>query len=707
MIKDNKKVLNMLCLIITMLVSFLIPSTTLAREFPENITGIYEVRDVTRLSGFVANGYGLRAVAGAPANGYYLSNDTDTQFLAYKVGEYDASTTYYNYALICTLFGSASPASNSYTATIAQTKPAPQSCVRDNSWSEGIKAGVAAIINSAKPNSGLGYVSNGLQDYYDAEIAINWFLYQKLGNPCNIDKHQCGIEVSSSENKIKESSVSTELLNVANVAYDRVTKLTTTNFSVAYPENKVLTYSDAEEIWKSERIKVVGLDKFSLGSTILDATLIDENGKTYPNYVYLTSVDLENNELQLGVCNSDSVNGYCKEIENFEPLGVGKYTVKVTIGGKETYEVAQNYSCGSGFQTVTPTFTNTVEPIEANAQATFTFEIEEKTGSLTIRKVDEDGAGVVGATITIIGKDVDYKNTVILAKVSKKTLNGLKYGTYTVKEYKAPDGYVIDENSYEVTIGEDNPNETVTIKNKEAEPEKFKFSLIKVDEAGDGISGADFTIDYGNETQIVESISETGITSRYVEVGQKICIKETSAPKGYKKMITEVCFELDEDGKILLQEKYDNVQVFKKSSTRYGIKITNMPVDKSVTYIKKIDATTNKAVEGAKLKLTDKDGNVKEEWITTMEPYAISGLDVGTYYIEEIEAPEGYSLNKTKQELKVTSISQVQTVEFKNTPNVKVPDTLSSVSKIFIVLGVSGMILGGLLIYKNKFSKGV
>lgn len=693
---------TILLLMITFISCFIINTKVFARSFDSSIDNIYELRNVnTWLSGYAGN---IRPFASdAYTHGYYLG--TQTQFLPYKVGKatlnQQSIVTEYEYALFCTLFGASSPAKNSYSVTFNQ-KVAPSSCTIYNNWDIGIQAGVGAIINNVMTDN-YHYSKQQLQEYYDAEIAINQFLYQKLGNSCNIDNSSCGSAAVHSVNEI--TSYDKELVALANAAYDEAKKLENTNISVVYPSNKVLNYSEDEEIWKSERITINNLNKYKNSNQVVKAVLKGATGKE--NYAYITAID-NSGTYQIGVCNG-SDNYYCKDIKNFEPLKAGKYTVEVTIGGETSYEIAQNYSCGSEFQTVTPAFTDT-KIVKDELKATFTFEVEEETGSLTIKKVDEDGVGLQGATITIIGEDVTYNRTFILGNRTIKELHGLKFGTYIVKETKAPDGYVKDETSYKVVINELNPNGEVIIENiedEEPEEKKFKFALLKVDEKGKAIEGSEFNIYYGNTKVEVDYVSEDGILSRYVEVGQKVCIEETAAPSGYKIVQDKFCFKLDKNGKIILDDDYPYVEVFKKTNTRYGLKVTNLPEDKSITYVKKIDATTNKTVAGAKLQLTDSSGKVIDSWETTDKEHIISGLTIGTYYIEEIEAPKGYSINKNKQTIKITSASQVQTVEFKNTPIVAVPDTLANVSKVIIVIGIFAVLTGAIVVYKNKKEKNI
>lgn len=61
--------------------------------------------------------------------------------------------------------------------------------------------------------------------------------------------------------------------------------------------------------------------------------------------------------------------------------------------------------------------------------------------------------------------------------------------------------------------------------------------------------------------------------------------------------------------------------------------------------ISKQDITTKKELEGAKLKVTDKNGNVVDEWTSTKETHMIENLTIGeTYTLTEEIAPKNYKV---------------------------------------------------------------
>ena len=67
--------------------------------------------------------------------------------------------------------------------------------------------------------------------------------------------------------------------------------------------------------------------------------------------------------------------------------------------------------------------------------------------------------------------------------------------------------------------------------------------------------------------------------------------------------------------------------------------------------ITKVDSETGHALAGAKLQLIDKNGNVIDTWTSTTSGHVIKNIPEGNYILKEIEAPNGYKLNETEQEV--------------------------------------------------------
>lgn len=120
---------------------------------------------------------------------------------------------------------------------------------------------------------------------------------------------------------------------------------------------------------------------------------------------------------------------------------------------------------------------------------------------------------------------------------------------------------------------------------------------------------------------------------------------EELAPLGYE-TASDVTFTVNEDGSV----------------TKVKMKDEITKVD-----ISKVDATTGKEIEGAKLTLKDKEtGEVVESWTSGKEPHRIEGLTVSkTYVLHEDLAPAGYNV-ASDVEFTISDTGEVQKVVMKD-----------------------------------------
>lgn len=123
--------------------------------------------------------------------------------------------------------------------------------------------------------------------------------------------------------------------------------------------------------------------------------------------------------------------------------------------------------------------------------------------------------------------------------------------------------------------------------------------------------------------------------------------------------------------------------------------------------ISKQDITTKKELEGAKLKVTDKNGNVVDEWTSTKETHMIENLTIGeTYTLTEEIAPKNYKVaesvnfkieNNGKVVQKVVMYDELLPVAKK----VKTGDN-TQINYYIIIAGLSLLAISLLVIRKKK-----
>ena len=80
----------------------------------------------------------------------------------------------------------------------------------------------------------------------------------------------------------------------------------------------------------------------------------------------------------------------------------------------------------------------------------------------------------------------------------------------------------------------------------------------------------------------------------------------------------------------------------------YEFTFENEPTTVELT---KTDLTNGKELPGAHLQLTDEEGNVVEEWISTKEPHVIKELVVGKSYTPDRDQTGGWICNSGEHHL--------------------------------------------------------
>src|SRR5699024_10464167 len=100
-------------------------------------------------------------------------------------------------------------------------------------------------------------------------------------------------------------------------------------------------------------------------------------------------------------------------------------------------------------------------------------------------------------------------------------------------------------------------------------------------------------------------------------------VEETKAPEGYELNEEAVKFTVDDNNR------------------EQRIKFYNEAKERVVNIIK-IDQSTGQPLAGAVIVVRDADGNEVARFTSTTDPYVLTGLEDGTYTVEEVEAPAGY-----------------------------------------------------------------
>lgn len=283
-----------------------------------------------------------------------------------------------------------------------------------------------------------------------------------------------------------------------------------------------------------------------------------------------------------------------------------------------------------------------------------------------------------GNRIVLYAKDT-LVTTITTGESGKAVAKDLPLGRYYVVETKAPEGFVLNPEPVKVALTYQDQDTPIV----EAEAivgndrQKVPISVEKQDaENGRVLSGAVFGI-YNKkdiqangkvlvkaDTLLQEMTSdENGMATCTLDLPfGEYYVKELKAPEGFVSSDEVLEFVAEYQGQ---ETKIVSLQAVKK----------NEPTTAEFT---KVDLTTGVELEGARLKVMDKDGNVIDEWTSEKDkPHVIKRLAVGeTYTLHEEFAPYGY-LKATDVTFTIKDTAEVQKVEMKD----EVPKGLLIINK--------------------------
>ena len=258
-------------------------------------------------------------------------------------------------------------------------------------------------------------------------------------------------------------------------------------------------------------------------------------------------------------------------------------------------------------------------------------------GKIELIKVDQDEEPVVGAKFALKDFEGNVLGEVETGTDGKVMFYNVPVGDYILEEISAPEGYAIKDKSQNVTVV---GGETTTVKFIN-ERLTGKLVITKVDDANKPLANVTFEI-YDEEGYVMDTITtdENGkASSKNLDYGTYY-FKEISAPEGYIMDETLYRFKLDEENRTF----YTTV-----TNERYKGSLLIVKTDEDNTPIK-----------GVKFNILDEN----KEIITTIETNdkglaGVQNLPLGTYYYQEIEAPDNVIIDNGVYEFKLETKDQI------------------------------------------------
>ena len=272
-----------------------------------------------------------------------------------------------------------------------------------------------------------------------------------------------------------------------------------------------------------------------------------------------------------------------------------------------------------------------------------------------VSKVDEKGNLLKGAEMTVTSNKT--KNII------DKWISGQHIFDVTdemksqLKENGKAEGMYVDD--------EDSTVQYSIAKNKG----KDDYTVMFVEDGITTYTNIDFD---GNETRhMIQGL----------EAGEEYVLKETKTPEGYATFQTQTfTAEEGKDTSLSMVDEDTKVEVSKQ------------------------DVTTKKELEGAKLKVTDKDGKVIDEWTSGKQPHMIKNLTAGeTYTLTEVIAPKNYKVAESIQ-FTVKDTGKIQRVIMYDRPVNNYVETGDENNYYFILMLICMIFIWHLLkSYLNNF----
>lgn len=488
----------------------------------------------------------------------------------------------------------------------------------------------------------------------------------------------------------------------------------------------------------SEKTKDI-VDQWVTGQHILDIdkdikSQLEENGKAEGTYM-----DEEDSMVMFSIAKNKDRDDYTlMQVKD----GVTTYA-NIDIKGNETTHRVQGLVAGEKYilrETKTPEEYVQAKEIEFTAGEDENQTLVMKDKQVTISKATVSGDEVTGALMQIKDEDgniIDEWTSEGKVHYATGLVEGKKY---VLHEDLAPTGLnLANDIEFEVSYAKENQKvEMIDTINE----------VSKVDEKGNLLKGAEMTVTSNKTKNIIDKwISGQHIfdvtdemKAQLKEIGKaegmyvddedstvQYSIAKNKGKDDYTVMFVKdgvtTYTNIDLDGNetrhmiqgleaceeyVLKETKTPNGYATFKTQTFTAEEgkdtVLSMTDEDTKIEISKQDITTKKELEGAKLKVTDKDGKVIDEWTSGKQPHMIKNLTAGeTYTLTEVIAPKNYKVAESIQfTVKDTGVAQKVVMYDELLPVKKVKTGDNSHYEYYLMLTGLAVVVFGMVYFRKK-----
>ena len=320
-------------------------------------------------------------------------------------------------------------------------------------------------------------------------------------------------------------------------------------------------------------------------------------------------------------------------------------------------------------------------------------------GTIIGKKLDEDGFTICGALFGLFREnETEFTEETALATCQSNeigifTFENVPFGRWIVREIKAAPAFVLNENSYAVTVGTDEEVIEITIEN-EFITGSVKTTKVDKEYPDNKLSGAVFEVyvDVDNNGEFDPEIdlfvgemteTEDGIYEMHDLRYNGYFLYEKTAPEGFLKDDCYHYYEIRNDGETVIVEN------------EAGVGFTNQPIVGELE-LTKTDISDGKILANVGFRIRNEAGKIVSEGYTDENGIAKFTLRYGKYTYEEFAALDGYIPDTKAYPFEIKEDGEIVKATMTNERIPEVPQT-GDESNIGFWIGLAAVALGGVI----------